>query len=349
MKHVFAVLALLTVTAATLRAQDVHFSQYYASPLTLNPALTGAFDGRFRINGNYREQWRGVTEQPYKTFSTGLDLRFPLGTFGKSYADQAAVGLLFFSDKVPSFDFSTTKILISGAYHKALDFRNTQYLSIGFQGGMVQRSVNYEDFTFNDQFNGTTGYTFGSAEVLPTNNFGYSDFNVGLNYSWNNPSTGAGIFVGGSMHHFLRPQLTFYQDVEDYEGSRQIIRYSLQISSFLPVNERLSFSPRVLANLQGPHLELNAGGNVRFTFGGYGTTAFHIGTYARPVRDVEGSLLLDAVVGMVGFEMDNVLFGISYDAGVTQTAAARNGRGSFELSVAYLGAYQNEVVLCPKF
>lgn len=349
MKHYGAII-LFALTLTTLSAQDVHFSQYYASPLTLNPALTGAFDGSFRINANYRDQWGAVTEQPYKTFSTGLDLRYGLGSYGRQYRDNIAVGVVFFTDRVPSYDFSTNKMMLSFAYHKALDPRNSQFLSVGFQGGVVQRSVNYEDLTFNDQFDGTTGYTFGSGEVLPDNNFAYADFNAGVNYSWKDPTTGLGFFLGGSVHHFSNPQVSFFETEEtEYEGSRKLVRYSAQLSAQIPLTERLSVSPRAMANLQGPHFELNAGSNLRIQFGGYGTSAFHIGAYARPVRDIQNNIMLDAVVGMVGFEIDNVLFGFSYDAGVTSTAAVRNGQGSFEVSVAYLGAYQNEIVLCPQF
>ena len=37
-------------------AQDPHFSQFFSSPLTLNPAFTGKFFGTYRVAGNYRNQ-----------------------------------------------------------------------------------------------------------------------------------------------------------------------------------------------------------------------------------------------------------------------------------------------------
>ena len=35
----------------TLQAQDIHYSLFNMSPLSLNPAQTGAFHGTFRIGG----------------------------------------------------------------------------------------------------------------------------------------------------------------------------------------------------------------------------------------------------------------------------------------------------------
>ena len=56
MKNLFA-FVLLTVLCNGLYAQDPHFSQFFSSPLTLNPAFTGKFDGAVRFIGDYRNQW----------------------------------------------------------------------------------------------------------------------------------------------------------------------------------------------------------------------------------------------------------------------------------------------------
>ena len=82
-----------------LQGQDRHFSQFYASPLTMNPALTGAFAGKFRIAGIYRDQWRPALERPFTTISTALDFRFKVPNVSQ-YADAIGVGLIFYKDEV---------------------------------------------------------------------------------------------------------------------------------------------------------------------------------------------------------------------------------------------------------
>lgn len=73
---VFSVVCLILFLIPKANAQDKHFTQFYASPLTLNPALTGAMDGSYRIGAIYRDQWRQVLDNPIKTFSMAADLRF---------------------------------------------------------------------------------------------------------------------------------------------------------------------------------------------------------------------------------------------------------------------------------
>ncbi|HNL40323.1 MAG TPA: PorP/SprF family type IX secretion system membrane protein, partial [Saprospiraceae bacterium] len=153
-------------------SQDKHFTQFYAAPLTLNPALSGNFEGKYRVGMIYRDQWRSILDNPIKSFALGADLRFDAP--GKSvYDDAVGLGILFFNDKVSVVDFNTTQIALSLAYHKALGVDNRQYLSIGLQGGLTQRSVNYESLNFNDEFEGN-GFTGPTSELLPENNIAYT-------------------------------------------------------------------------------------------------------------------------------------------------------------------------------
>ena len=325
-------------------AQDQQFTQFYATPLTLNPGLTGAFEGRYRVGTIYRDQWRKVLENPIRTFAVAADLRFK--TPGKHVFDDAlGLGLMFFSDKVSVVDFSTTQIALSLAYHKSLSSDNRQFLSLGLQGGITQRNVNYESLQFQDQFDGFNGYVLPTGEPLPENNFAFPDFNVGLNYSARFGRSGA-LFAGAALHHFLQPNVSFYNNGSD--GEKLFMKISGQLSATIPLGtSRTSFLPRVLFAKQGPHMQVNAGANFRTAMGKYGSTALHIGGWVRPVR-TESSFGLDAVVAMVGLEFNNVLFGLSYDIN-PKALSFKQRQSSFEISIAYLGEYENEEILCPKF
>lgn len=343
MHKFYLIIGFFACLLTEISAQDKHFTQFYASPLTLNPALTGAFQGRYRVGTIYRDQWRNVLDEPIRSFALAADLRFD-APGRRVYDDKISIGLMFFTDRVRVVDFNTTQIAISAAYHKALDIANTQYLTLGIQGGVTQRNVSYESLRFQDEFNGVGGYDIPTAENLPANTFSYGDWNVGLNYSARIGK--GGLFIGAAMHHFLQPSISFFEG-ED-EGDKLYSKYSAQVSADIPFGDgRVSLLPRVLVANQGPHLEINAGTNFRFAMGEYGASALHIGAWARPVRNID-NISLDAVVALVGFEFNNILLGLSYD--LSLNALSYNQRqGAFEISVAYLGDYDNEDILCPKF
>ncbi len=345
MKKLLLYTLFLLIFNVRSNAQDKHFTQFYAAPLTLNPALTGAFEGSYRIGTIYRDQWRQVLENPIKTFAFAADLRFKAP--GKNKRNDAiGLGLMFFNDKVSVVDFSTTQIAISMAYHKSLGAGNKQFLTLGAQLGLTQRNVNYESLDFHDEFNGLTGYTGTTLEDLPTNNFSFADYNVGLNYTAQFGRSGR-IFVGTALHHFLQPTISFYGN--GAEGDKLYMKINGQLAASIPLtrDNRVSLLPRLLVAVQGPHMEINAGANFRTAMGKYGGSAIHFGSWVRPVRNNDG-IGLDAVVAMLGFEFNSVLFGLSYDLNL-KALQSNQRQSALEISIAYLGNYDNEEIVCPKF
>jgi type IX secretion system PorP/SprF family membrane protein len=343
--RILLLFCLYFVCMAHLFAQDKHFTQFYASPISLNPALTGAMDGKMRANVIYRDQWRRVLDRPYTTTGGSVDFRF--NELSRTIRNDAVgIGLQFFNDRVGDVDFTTNQIALSGAYHKSLDASTNSFLSLGAQLSLEQRLVNYGELTFQDQFNGSDGFTGSTGEQLPNDNITFSDLSVGINYSAS-PSKNSLFFVGGAMHHIMRPAVSFFP-AEKGGTSRLFARYSAQVGGQIPIGT-MSFSPRILASLQGPHIEANAGANLRFALTETGRTAMHVGLWGRPVRYEAKNWGFDAIVPMLGLELDKLLFGLSYDVNLRDATIYRKGQGAFELSVTYYGDYENETILCPKF
>ncbi|MCB0637243.1 MAG: PorP/SprF family type IX secretion system membrane protein [Lewinella sp.] len=348
------ILLLFLVACSQAWSQDQHFSQFYASPLTLNPALTGALQGKYRVSVIYRDQWRNALDNPYQTFSAAADFRYTLNRYSKRYRDAFGVGVLFYNDKVNVSNFSTNQIMVSGAFHKALDPNSDQFLSLGFQVGIAQRNINYSQLTFDDQFDGTNTFNDPTAEVFPENNFAFADYQVGLHYSYT-PERGIGVFAGAAMHHVMEPEISFYyleqpeEDRDERLSTTLYRKYSAHLSLQIPIGESTQFLPRVLAYSQGPHLTLNGGANFRFLLDDISGTALHLGGWARPVQDQDDGWQLDAIVGMVGIETYNFLLGFSYDITGGQLNLNSRSQSAFEISVAYLGEYEDETVLCPQF
>jgi len=155
---VIGVWLILMALGNQLSAQDVQFSQFYANPVYLNPALTGSHSGTYRVMANYRDQWRGTIEQPFTTISASGDLKFELpngGSYQKG-TDRVAVGVQFYSDRVGVVEYNTNHLSLTGAYHKKVG--DAQYLSGGLQFGIGQRGINYANLNLGDEFDGATGY-----------------------------------------------------------------------------------------------------------------------------------------------------------------------------------------------
>ncbi len=333
-------------------AQDQHFTQFYAAPLNLNPALTGAFPGKYRIGLIYRDQGREQLGDPYQTFSGAVDLRFNINSNRKRNKDAFGGGILFYNDRNATLNFFTNSMALSGGFHKALGPKGDQYLSLGAQAGITQRNVNYGDIAFSDQFNGADGYTGGSEETLPENNFAFGDLAVGLNYSYA-PEQKVGIFAGVALHHILEPEVSFYASEElpeDQNSSPLYMKLSAHLGLQIPIGTSVQVLPRGLYYQQGPHKALNAGSNIRFLFDEINGTALHVGSWVRVVDNDVEQISMDAVVLMAGLEYSNFLLGFSYDARVNSIVTTNTNRaGAFEISLAYLGNYDNDSIQCPTF
>ncbi|MEM1359964.1 MAG: PorP/SprF family type IX secretion system membrane protein [Bacteroidota bacterium] len=352
MKHLLTLLLLFCLTTA-VQAQDFHFSQFFSAPLTLNPALTGLFPGRYRVALSSRSQWGQTLETPFNTTTFSSDFHYYVNPHKRQYKDAFGVGVAFASDRVSEINYSVNQFMIGGAYHKSLDPKNNQYLSIGFQYGVVQRNVSYDRFTFEDSFDGTSTYIEGgSLEELPANNYAFGDLQLGLNYAYA-PKNRPGVFVGVALHHVNEPEQSFFAEItrgEDIEVSSTLDRrYSGYLNFTLPLNRDVQLSPRIYAFAQGPHTVTNAGSNIRFLFNDVTGAALHLGAYARGVGNAE-TFGLDSAVGMVGIELANFLIGMSYDVGLNSLQTNRRHQGTFELNLAYLGqSSDDEAVPCPKF
>ena len=207
--------------------------------------------------------------------------------------------------------------------------------------------------TFGDQFNGIDGYSFATDEDLPGNNFSFGDLAVGLNYAFN-PKPRTSLFVGAALHHIFQPQISFYQeefddDDEPLGDERLYARYSVQASADLPLGPTFSISPRVLWAIQGPHMQINTGANVKFALTDFNNNALYLGGWVRTVRNTDNDLGIDAVVLMAGISQGSFLFGLSYDANLQDLTNYNQGQGAFELSISYFGDFEDDNVLCPRF
>ncbi|MFZ9661636.1 MAG: type IX secretion system membrane protein PorP/SprF, partial [Chitinophagaceae bacterium] len=109
MRQLMILLSVLTITMLA-KAQDPHFSQFFSSPLTLNPAYTGKFDGKYRLAINYKNQWHPIN-YAFTTSTISADL--PLLTNYLPLYDTWGIGIIGLSEQTANKAFTNSYLGIS--------------------------------------------------------------------------------------------------------------------------------------------------------------------------------------------------------------------------------------------
>lgn len=328
---------LILISVLSLKAQDPNFSQFFASPLTLNPALTGKFDGVFRVAGNYRNQWPTINNA-FTTTTVSLDasiLRNSIPDY-----DQFGVGLMAFSDKSGNGVLQNNFLALSTSYHKALDENGFHQIGLGFQGTYVNKrldiaSLKFESMLRADGFTGLMDESFSSNQIK----LSYFDMNMGLLY--NGTSDGANNFYfGASMYHVNRPKETFKEGNYLLEP-----RLTLQAGGMVPIGEFNAFHFSANHSRQANATNTVIGGayaiNVTQDVGN--PTNLYLGSWFR---------FGDAVIPYVGLEFGEFQLGATYDVNISSLKPASNLRGGAEISLIYIKKHSDPNVKklnCPKF
>ena len=322
---------------APLQAQDLHFSQFFNSPLVTNPANTGFIpDADFRIGANYRNQWSTVMSVPYKTISVFGDAQVFRDRLENGWL---GLGGMILNDQAGSGSLGSTKIYGSVAYHQMLGL--SSLLSAGFNIGWANKHINESKLKFPDQFDGK----FFDSNIPTTvsftnNNVNYMDMHVGMNYAYF-PDENVYINAGYSIQHVNRPRETFFGDNSVY--GRVPMRHTGFLNAILKLNDRVIVNPNAYFSAQANATDLVFGINANYNLSEFGETQLLAGVYYR---------LKDAIVPMVGFEVKKVQFAFSYDVTLSGLSKYNGYRGASEFSIIKKGFYPENVdraSLCPKF
>jgi len=323
----------VALSAETL-AQDIHFSQFYASPLTLNPALTGFHEGGYRLTGIYRNQWRSVTT-PYQTFGASYDM--PL-LQGKLKQDIFGAGASIVYDKAGDGNLSMMSVMANASYHKSLGRQRKHFIGLGLQLGFVQRSLDANRLTFPEMYNSGTGdFDQPNKETNLSDNTGYFDMGAGLLWS-SKLLKRLGVFAGGTIFHLTKPKESFLAD-----DSRLHLRELAHAGLNIKASEHIYITPNVLFMHQNKAKELNFGGAVEYHFKDANNTVVSLGGWWR---------VDDAPIVSASIEYFRIRLGVAYDVNTSSLTPASNHRGAFEISIIYLGKFNKVeapvLVPCPR-
>ncbi|MFT4663839.1 MAG: type IX secretion system PorP/SprF family membrane protein [Patescibacteria group bacterium] len=352
-KYLFVITLLsFCISLPDANAQDPRFSQFYASPLQLNPAMTGVFEGRWRVNANYRDQWSAVLEDvPFRTSAASFDARYKVFRndyfgFGVNVLhDEGGVGN--YQTNRGSVNLSYIKQLSGGGYGGS-----ESYLVAGAQAGAGQHGTDWNQFWFTTQFDGAPNTNLSNEEPGLMGDNGntdiYTDFNAGILWYalFANDAT---VYVGFAGNHLNQP------DISLLDGSSESLhtRWVGHAGGEIPFSHGLSLMPAISMQFQGPHMSTTVGANLRYTNHDWNEVAIRAGLWPHMTSRVSGEdskLSMDAMTVALILEMNRVNFGLSYDVTTSNFQLANNARGAFELSIIYVHpAYERVKTKCPKF
>jgi len=330
----FSFIVFSLVFTVAVKAQDPHFSQFFASPLTLNPAFTGKFNGIWRLAANHRDQWPNIPKA-YVTSSASFD--FPILASKIPERDIFGVGLSGVSDASANSQLKLNYGSGSLSYHKALDEEGYNTLGVGFQATYSSLVLDISQLTFEDMLK-QNGFTGISNDILTNGtNQNYFDVNAGLLYSGSTDGEN-NYYIGASMYHINKPQVSF-KDKNWFLASRMSVHGGLTF----PINDFYTLNGSVLYQTQEKASETLIGAAVAFNVNGAETnpTSVFLGSWLR---------VNDAIIPYIGIEFGGLRLGASYDVNVSTAKAATAYRGGSEFSLIYI-KQRAEVkgVPCPKF
>lgn len=303
------------ISLSAMAQQDYHFSQFDASPLSINPATTGVFNGSVRGHIQHRQQWRSVTRNPFITDNAAFD--FQKKKFG--------LGLNILNNKAGANRFNTLYFSLSTSYEVTRDRADIHHLICGVQLGFINKSINLNNATFDNQYNSANGGAFdpniSSDEYFQQSSYIVPELSFGLYYYTSHKIKKVNPYIGVSGFHLTEPQESFLGT--NSKVARKYVGYGgtkIKISELNTINASFLFMQQ--ANIQ----EVSAGFMDHYYLSSSDAYLL-LGAFYR---------YKDAVILHTGLIYKDVTLRFSYDINISSLNGYSKGRGGFEISITYI-------------
>lgn len=334
-KQYLGCLIVLISMQGMLSAQDIHFSQFFETPLLRNPSLAGIFNGDYRIQAAYRDQWRSVTTG-YKTGSLNGEYKLHIGKMD----DFITIGGQVLFDRAGTAALTQTSFLPTLNYHKSLSTDHNRYLSLGFMGGVVNRYFDRSKITTDNTYD--NGFD-GEDNIIPS--YTYFDGSVGLSFNSNlTDDPEDNYYLGVAYHHFTKPKHSFFRDPTIALNPKWVasagFRFGVTDMSYVTIQADYSLQEKYQETIAGAMYGMKLGQDTE-----------------NPIYTIHGGAFLrwnDALIPVVKLDYTGFSFAFSYDINISKLKPASLGRGGFEISLSYIGFTDRgnsslNAVRCPKF
>jgi len=313
----------LLLGSISLRAQDIHFSQFYNAPMTMNPALTGMSKGDIRLNGLYRSQWK-TANSPYKTFDVSAEKKFYNINHDRWWF---SAGINLFHDRAGAGHLTNNRAMLTGSYTRMLD-RNS-FMTLGAAVGLGQRSFDLGNLTFDNMWNGDVFDPNRPAnEAFDDTNIFFPDLGTGLNLRRQWPRSRTKMDLGAGIFHLNKPNQSFYKN----DRSNLPLRASYYIMPTVQVNEKGDIVGAATAQNQGEYFEALV--NVGYRY--------HISTQRSKEIAVQLGFgyrfnsIGDALMPAAELHYRDLMVGLSWDMNVSKFSTATRHNGGPEIAIRYI-------------
>lgn len=323
-KLIIACLSVFTLANSNAQ-QDIHFSQFYTSPLMINPGACGMINGDIRLMSNFRNQWGGLGN-PFQTISASVDAPILREKLNENFI---GIGATFYNDKAGDSRLTTGNYMFNLSY--AQQIADDQFLAAGIQLGFLQRSIAYGGLYWGNQFTGVAfDQTLPNGEGAPIASMDF-DINAGLYYN-GKITEDILVFGGASGSHLTAPDLNFNGSI-DKLFRKITIHGGAQIA--IP-NSKVKICPNFLTKFQGPNRIINVGTDFKIILKEasrstvfFEETSLDFGTYMR---------FGDAFYAAMRLNWGPLSLGAAYDFTLSGLSAAKAGN-AMEFMLTYSTAF----------
>lgn len=304
-------------------SQDLHFTQFYSTPLIINPANTGRFNDDARLSFIHRRQWASLNSD---FISTALSADFNLRTKWLK-KDKIGFGLVGYHDDLAQGLLRTNAVHLSGAYHRMLDDARRHRLSGGLQLGYSEKAIDDGNLQFASQYrNFVYDPNLPSNESFGALRSGKLDVQTGLAYQFViSPKldwvTGLSFF---QIHQPKESILNSSVNTQNRLGRRWLGTTGINYK----ITESIMLSPQIMYMRQSKARDFNLGGFLTYTLPSATLIQLIGGAFYRAN---------DAAILLVGARVKNLDMKFSYDA---TTSGVRNARGADFATNKPVGAYE---------
>lgn len=293
-KNLFVFVLFLIGNSWLLEAQDLHFSQFYATPIASNPAESGRIDEDWRVAAIHRNQWSGI-QSGFVSTAISADMNFKGGFLNH---DKIGLGVLGFNDDMGGI-IRHMAVGLSLAYHHTLDYHKRHHISIGVQGMYSQKSLNQDGLRFMSQYE--KGLYYNEANISGES-LGNQIANINLNagvYYMLRLNNHAKIKLGFSTYQLTAPK-------ESLAGTANELsrRYMGVLGGEFHLGSHFVLEPFILYTNQSNAQDINPGMSVGYDFGSQNHTRVYVGGWYRNK---------DAAIGMIGLGYKRMEARFSYD------------------------------------